>query len=245
MDESCSCHKLLASEIENFLRNVDDVKEESITDYLMWKWKEADPRFKCVRAIPHNRHKEHYISGADFELELWILGNTRTMSLAVQAKKFMKAHDSYVNKIKYPKNTSKQIDKLISYSKNENNPRIPVYFLYSIPFESKTLCKYHYKNSGVFVVSANEMKIFSEFNSRTELSLDTILDKSHSLACYFCHDEGEENKFFRYLGFNEDIDNDVIIPDYVNYISSGGISNTNLPKAFRWIGVYDLRDKNE
>lgn len=245
MDELCSCHKLLAEKVQEFLNNLTDVKEESITDYLMWKWKEVDPLFKCLRATPHNSHKEHHISGADFELELWILGNKKTVSLAVQAKKFIKAHDSYVSKIKYPKNTSEQIDKLIRYSENKENSRIPVYFLYSVPLASKTLCKHHYKNSGVFVASAYEMKAFSQSKSRTELSLDKILDKSHSLACYFCHDKSEESEFFRYLGINENVDSDVTIPNYVHDILNGRVSNTNLPKAFRWIAVYDLRDKQE
>lgn len=108
MKDICSCHKELVKDVKKFLKNVDDVKEESITDYLVWKWKEIDKRFKCIKnenLKTHTRHEEHYVTGTDFDIELWILGNTKTVPLAVQAKKFIKPKNSYVSKIKYPKNT--------------------------------------------------------------------------------------------------------------------------------------------
>lgn len=39
MIDLCSCHEGLVKNIKKFLENVRDVKEESITDYLMWQWK--------------------------------------------------------------------------------------------------------------------------------------------------------------------------------------------------------------
>lgn len=241
MIDLCSCHEGLVKNIKKFLENVRDVKEESITDYLMWQWKKIDKRFHCVETKTHSRYKEHHVTGANFDLELWILENNRTVSFAVQAKKFLEKHNCYASSIRYPNNSSQQIDKLLSYSKSEN--KIPVYFLYSVPFESKTRCRNHYKDSGVFLVSAHDMKKFSQLKPREELSLDTILDKSHSLSCYFCHDKSGENGLFRYLGLNEDSDNDIAIPDYVSNILNG-ILNTNLPKIFRWVAVYDLRSND-
>ena len=248
----CQCHEKLVKDIKDFLTNVGDVKEESITDYLMWKWKEIDKRFKCIKnenLKTHTRHEEHHVTGADFDIELWIIGNTKTVPFAVQAKKFIKLHNFYVNKIKYPKNTSGQINKLLEYAKKEN--KIPVYFLYSMPFESKTRCRNHYKNSGVFVVSAHEMKEFSRLGKGKELALDTILDESHSLSCFFCHEpldkmNEKEKIIFKYL-LSDDKEEQIFynqIPNYVQDISSGKTKNLNLPKEFRWIGVYDLRDKN-
>ena len=105
-------------DIKKFLKNVDDVKEESITDYLMWKWKEIDKKLKCIKNVEtHTRHKEHYVTGADFDIELWILSNTKKVSLAVQAKKFIEPKNFYVSKIKYPKNSSGQINKLLAYAR--------------------------------------------------------------------------------------------------------------------------------
>lgn len=107
MASVCSCNEKLVKEIKSFLENVRDVKEESITDYLVWKWAEMDKRF---RVHTYSRIEEHKISGADFDLELWIVGRSKILSLAVQAKKFRKPYDAYATKIKYPKCSSQQID---------------------------------------------------------------------------------------------------------------------------------------
>lgn len=248
VEDICQCHENLVKDIKEFLENVKYVKEESITDYLMWQWKKIDKRFHCVETETHSRYKEHHVSGADFDLELWILTNTKPVSFAVQAKKFIEKYNHYASSIRYPDNSKQQINKLLSYSKNNN--KIPVYFLYSIPYKSKTKCKTHVVHSGVFVVSAHDMKKFSQLKARVALSLDTILNKSHSLSCYFCHEKSERNKFFDYLERDgkKDIDifhEDQEIPYYVTYIMNGGVSNKNLPKNFRWVAVYDLRDKEE
>lgn len=116
MDKLCECNKKLVEEIKEFLENVGDVKEESITDYLVWKWKEIDKRFNCVKTDTHSRYKENLVTGADFDLELWILEDKGAVSLAVQAKKFLENYDCYASAIRYPDNSSQQIDKLLSYS---------------------------------------------------------------------------------------------------------------------------------
>lgn len=90
------------------------------------------------------------------------------------------------------------------------------------------------------------MKKFSQYKSRQDLSLDTILGKSHSLACCFCHTADEGNSFFNYLWLDENEERffDNQIPNYVQDILSGKTKNINLPKEFRWIAVYNLRDEN-
>ena len=41
----CQSNKYLAEEVRDFIQNVDGAKEEeSITDYLVWKWKDIDSR---------------------------------------------------------------------------------------------------------------------------------------------------------------------------------------------------------
>ncbi len=52
--------------IKNFMLNVSDVKEESITDYLVWKWRELDARFKYINITTFTRHMESTTTGADF-----------------------------------------------------------------------------------------------------------------------------------------------------------------------------------
>jgi len=52
------------------------VKEESITDFLLWKWRELDKRFKFINITTFTRSDEGSRTGADFELELWLVGRS-------------------------------------------------------------------------------------------------------------------------------------------------------------------------
>ncbi len=71
----CDAHKALGAEVKDFLHNVPNANEESITDYLVWKWRELDKRFNYIRVTAHSHHKESTISGADFEMELWLVAS--------------------------------------------------------------------------------------------------------------------------------------------------------------------------
>jgi len=42
----CDAYKALGVEVKDFLRNVPNLNEESITDYLVWKWRELDKRVR-------------------------------------------------------------------------------------------------------------------------------------------------------------------------------------------------------
>ncbi len=98
----CKNNKAIGLEVKTFMENVKDVKEESITDYLMWKWRELDRRFNYIRTSTFTRQEESDTTGADFELELWIVGRIKSLPLLFQAKKFLKPHDRYKLKLNYP-----------------------------------------------------------------------------------------------------------------------------------------------
>ena len=51
----CDSNKALGREVSDFILNVPDVKEESITDYLVWKWCLLDKRFKYIRPTTFSR----------------------------------------------------------------------------------------------------------------------------------------------------------------------------------------------
>ena len=44
----CEANRKLSVEVKEFLQNVPDVKEESVTDYLVWKWGELDRKFNYI-----------------------------------------------------------------------------------------------------------------------------------------------------------------------------------------------------
>ncbi len=85
----CQSNKAISKEVKNFILNVGDIKEESITDYLVWKWKEIDNKFNVINVSTFTRNEENKVSGADFEMEIWVVGKTKKYPLVIQAKKFM------------------------------------------------------------------------------------------------------------------------------------------------------------
>lgn len=86
----CEANKAASFKVKNFMQNVKDVKEESITDYLVWKWRELDKRFSYINTSTFTRQEENMRTGADFELELWLVGKKSHYTLVFQAKKFIK-----------------------------------------------------------------------------------------------------------------------------------------------------------
>jgi hypothetical protein len=77
----CNANRAVALEVKNFIENVGDIKEETITDFLVWKWRELDKRFNYLRVTPFDHHQESAKTGADFDLELWLVGRTHHVSL--------------------------------------------------------------------------------------------------------------------------------------------------------------------
>ncbi len=57
----CDSNKAIGLEVRDFIANVTDTKEESITDYLIWRWKLLDARFKFLSA-PLCQHNVRHLS---------------------------------------------------------------------------------------------------------------------------------------------------------------------------------------
>ena len=82
----CTENIRLGNEVYDFIDFVNDVGEESITDYLVWQWRKLNKKFNYLTVNKHTRHFENKESGADFELELWILTKRNNISFVFQAK---------------------------------------------------------------------------------------------------------------------------------------------------------------
>lgn len=243
MKNLCNCNIILIKEVKNFLENVENVKEESITDYLAWRWSILDKRFSYIKYDMHSRKKESK-TGVDFDL--WLVGRKKTINLAIQAKKFIKTYDNYSLKIKYPNKTSKQITALIKYAKLHK--KIPLYFIYSvINTATITKCNLHDKDAGVFVVEAENLKILSQ---QKKLSLHEILKDSYPFSCYFCHDIFLNNSIKEeYL-----LETDQLPPGIFSLLNGNSradisFENENQETSCnkiksRIIGIYDLRKED-
>lgn len=250
----CTANKDVSLDVKNFMENVPDVKEESITDYLVWKWKELDKRFNFINISQFTRQQESATTGADFELELWLIKENFHLPLIFQAKKFIKQHDSYFAKLNYPAGTQTQLAHLLSYAKA--NDRLPFYAFYSIPDAgTQAMCKYGNSDTAVFMTDANKVKEFADGKYGKQVSKNKLLEISNPFHCMFCCPLIRKNMlYFKYYfssQFSETIPRDnEQLPKYVSMLLDGRISKNetlnvikrNELRVFRVVGTYDMRD---
>ena len=187
----CAANHALSVEVRKFIEHVGDAKEESITDYLVWKWREIDKRFNYLRVIPFNHDEESSTTGADFDLELWLVGRSFQISLAVQAKKFIKRSDSYVKRLRYPNGSKAQMDKLLAYAKSRGSS--PFYFIYTRP-EATTIpmCNGRsghtplVEDGAIFMADAHVMEEYADGKHGKRVSRDQLLRATNPFHCMFC-----------------------------------------------------------
>jgi len=259
----CESNKAISKEVMDFMLNVRDVKEESITDYLVWKWRELDKRLHFVNIRPFTRQKENTLTGADFELELWIIGKAFNFPLLFQAKKILEDFDSYVAKLNYKGGTQDQLTRLIIYSKSRTPKLLPFYMFYIGKIDEKkayAMCARNYiKESALFIADALTVKEVADKKYGNRISKYDLLAKSNPFHCIFCCPLSNPLNYFQYyfpklyteLGY--DIPQQTPLPEYVSYLLNNGndkIQNQkmiSLIKEYelsriRNIAVYDLRE---
>lgn len=221
--EICQSNIELGQEVHDFLINVPDVNEESVTDFLIWRWRKLDRRFNYLSVKTFTKHQEHSLTGADFELELWLVGRTQSIPLLFQAKKFTKPFNSYVRRFNYPGNSQAQLTTLQSYAAARK--LLPLYAIYSSNSGiAKPLCggRMAAPNAGVFMLRATDAKAFGDGKFGRQLPLHAILKKSHPFYCMFCCPFGAFDKCFgRYFGaeINGVVRNSEQLPEYVESLT--------------------------
>lgn len=249
----CEANLALDLEVRRFIENVSDVKEESITDFLVWRWREIDRRFNYISVHPFNHEEESSRTGADFDIELWLVGRRHHVALAVQAKKFLKRTDSYATRLRYPKGTRKQLDTLMAYSASAR--RRPFYFIYSLPDSgSCTMCAGRSKTPGaVFMADAYRIEEYADGKHGKRVTRDQLLGATNPFHCMFCcplahHDANHYfDQYFRNHRQDPSGYDNELLPGYVRRLlqkSDTPISAQELdaPCQFRHVGVYDMRN---
>jgi hypothetical protein len=173
--------------------NCPEVGEESITDYLLWKWEELNKRIKFANLTKFSRYQENRISGADFEMELWIVQGLKGIPMLVQAKKMVEDYDGYCGKLNYfpDKSDKRQIDLLIEYS--HRRKALPFYLFYAL-LSSNTRLKcegYMWQQRETCLILADAysiLRIAEDCISKKgkHLSKDAILKEGNPFCCLFC-----------------------------------------------------------
>lgn len=232
----CEKHKEVERQVAEFTENVRHVGEESITDYLFWKWADINKCFQHLDFSHYTKHQESKTSGADFRMDIWLVGKTQSLPLLFQAKKISKEYQNYIAAINYPKKTKKQIDTLLGYAKTER--KVPLYIFYSASSTGRVNVFSHklFKDCGVFIAHAKNVNKLAPQKPYTKLSKTKLLSNSihfHELFCYGQEDLDQNNsnivgliveRLSALVDSSEEITSCVVssklLPDYVTKLLS-------------------------
>ncbi len=175
----CKEMKKIEKLVYDFIDNVSAVQEETITEYLMWQWIMLNKKVKFIKSKRLHSKKEESKTGADFEIELWIIGTKKALPFLIQAKKIIKDTNQYCsNTLNYKKGKHpKQYDALID--KAGKSKMIPLYLFYT-----KTKM-----NKSIYVSLASDVRtlaISCAIKPRTIIKRDQVLDISRNLSKLCC-----------------------------------------------------------
>lgn len=232
----CEKHKEVERQVVEFTENVRHVGEESITDYLFWKWADINKCFKHLDFKHYTKPQESKTSGADFRMEIWLVGKTQSLPLLFQAKKVSKEYQNYIAAINYPKKTKKQINTLLGYAQTER--KVPLYMFYSDSGfkQHKSFRGGVHKAPGIYIAHAKTVKKIATQKPGFKLSRTQLLYKSTSFHHLFCftQDELDQNnsdiigliieRLSVLVDSSEEIPSCIVsseqLPDYVNNLLS-------------------------
>lgn len=217
MNDDCQKLRSCCLEVRNWLVKQPSVKEESITDWLLFNVSE---RIDGVTYKAFTRNEEAKLTGADWEW--WFIFEKYSYKMRVQAKK-LKINDDNYSSLAYTNKYGMQIEKLIEDSRRENF--FPFYAFYVL--EAKNVkCGANILNEGVYLVGGS--KLFERFilSGKKKVTSDDILSDAIPLSCFICCPICERGNngdgFAEFLGGYFEVDsirnnnNDLVLGQYEN-----------------------------
>lgn len=251
----CEINTDVAKQVCDF---VDKAKpqEESVTDYFLYRLKEANKQFYYIN-IKQFTKKVEATNGADYELELWLVGSTKSIPLLIQAKQLYK-DINYCDAINYPKKTTGQINKLINFSKRHK--KLPFYMFYAIPDDkTSTMCggspcgiAENKDSCCLFLSDAFGVKTMADNckSLSSKVSKNDILAKSNPFTCLFCCplSSREITDYLRsyYSSCNEIIDTVEVssdnLPQYVKLIMNDEFNEENAERNIKEFGLKSIKN---
>ena len=206
MNRDCAELRKICLKVREWLKKQPSVKEESITDWLLFEISNNIPRFYYKSFTRNEEAKE---TGADWEW--WIIFDDSIYRMRIQAKKIKSDIDNY-HLLAYTNKYGLQIEKLIEKSQQDNF--IPFYSFYSAK-ANKVRCGQNRNNEGVYLEGAKA--IYNRFilPGKAKLTYDDILKHTTPLSCFLCcpissSNGGQRFKEFLIHYFHDEIqiDND-------------------------------------
>jgi hypothetical protein len=254
MNNLCNIFNAAASYVHHWIERQPAVKEETLTDWLLF---EISERTNLVRYRMYTRHEEARLTGADWEW--WFVGSKSNLRLRVQAKKALGTKDLYPDLMR-TNAYGLQIEKLIADSKAVN--AIPMYAFFSSLSASGLCGRRGPKQEGVFLSSAHRIQSRFLVSGRSKITPAQVLAISNPISCAFCcplSDRSDSSvDYFRqyfsegFVSAQDESSKSGIhdqLPDYVmallssnQEILSEGLRTDEAPQGFNSLLVVDLRD---
>ncbi len=201
----CKEMKVLSKKVYDFIDNVPSVQEESITEYLMWQWSLLDKKIKFIKHKKLHTKAQEAKTGADFEIELWIIKSTTAIPFLIQAKKIIESTKSYCREsLNYNiEKPIRQYQLLIDTAVSES--MVPLYMFYTKQD----------KNKSIYIADADKVKKLAKRCFKKPKSdivtRENILNISKNIINLFCLHKifVDNNLSFQFeVKFNK-------LPDYV------------------------------
>ena len=179
MTDPCKELRKSSGFVRRWLTRQPGVKEESLTDWLLY---DVSERLPFVRYVAFSRHQEARETGADWEW--WILLRRHYFRIRVQAKKVSAADDNYPE-LARTNRYGLQIDKLLADARTAN--AIPLYALYSTE-TGHSMCggQPHTHKDGVFLAGASHLYADFIAGTRQRISSLDLLTRSNPFSCFAC-----------------------------------------------------------
>jgi len=198
MNQDCQVFSDAATYVGRWLTLQPAVKEESLTDWLLF---EISSKLPNVHYLAFSRHTEARKTGADWEC--WFVFRGGSYRYRIQAKKSNPAGDNYPG-IAYTNRYGLQIDKLIADAKTAN--AIPAYVIFAATNNrSSSKCGGKANSTGAFSVGAQEA--YTQFIAPGKTAIDESRLLSHSIPmqCFACcpmmsHADSMDDFIRRYFG---------------------------------------------
>jgi hypothetical protein len=259
MNELCNILNSAASYVHHWLKRQPAVKEETLTDWLLF---EISERTNRIRYRMFTRHEEARQTGADWEW--WFVSKNSHLRIRIQAKKAQGTKDLYPELMR-TNAYGLQIEKLIADSKSVN--AIPMYAFFTSLSASGLCGGRGPKQEGVFLSSANRIQSSFLANGRAKITPAQILTIANPISCAFCcplseHSDSPIEYFQRYFleefGSSADLNGSSgIHKDLPRYVMELLNAESNqdpfysesieieVPKGFNSLLVVDLRDSKQ
>lgn len=232
----CKIVQSKCSYIKKWMKLCDWVKEESITDWLLYELSKSSNH---IVNIPFTRYDEGKWTGADWEW--WILYPSRAIRLRIQAKKL--GEKNITREMRKSGANGYQMEMLINDSKSPEKyphiPAFPLYVFYTDDSPLNAVCK-GLDRGGAYLASANALHDYffiRYYRYRSGVNIKNFPVPLFPLSSLFCCSELSVR--FNCSKFQED--NFFLIDEFKRKFYSYFIDIKNVPEKI--IRIADSGDK--